>query len=122
VGLAELPKTTIDPQVLFFTLLRSTYTHPEYLVSVYSGYVRHQLSDALPSPQQRSLFAERYGLDVSGPEEIEQKMLSVVRIEAGCLRDNEDKWLNKTPGRMLKILDLVSNWLWTPGSKRINFC
>lgn len=121
-GLATPPETTLSPDFLFFVILMAVFQEPESLVGSYSRYLEHQFMYAIPDAKTRTLFAERHGLVISGPEEVEQKLLATVRIEAGKLRDDENNWANRVPTRLNKILELVSKWLWTPGSKRRMIC
>lgn len=123
IELAIPPRAKFDPQVLFYTLLLAVYQQLEHLIGVYAKYLEHQFMFAVPDAQKRKFFAEQHGLVISGPEEVEQKLLAIARIEAGKLRDDEDKWVGRIPRPLFKILEQVSTkWLWTPGAKKRMIC
>src|SRR5688500_841050 len=69
----------IPLEVLFYIFLMVAYDEPaflEYLVQMYSGYLRLHFG------------------------EVEQKLVAMVHIEAGKLRDKKDLWVPNIPPRL----------------------
>jgi hypothetical protein len=77
----------IDPQVLFFMILWAMHDKPEYMLTVYGYYLKKHFATFIPDSETRIRFAEVHKLQLSGHEEVEQKVLSIARVEAAILRD-----------------------------------
>lgn len=98
--------------VLFYYLLMVAFDSSflNQLLSMYGAYLKVHLKTFIPDARQRMTFAWKLGLAVSGPDEVEQKLLSVVQIEAGRLRDEKDSWQPRVPRRLQKIMAWIENW------------
>jgi hypothetical protein len=101
-------------QVLLFIFLMITCNNAKLsqkIISIYRNYLRVNFKDLIPNLEDRTTFAERMGIHVSGPEEIEETLLSIVRIESGRLRDETPHWMSRMSQSLLKIFDTTISWI-----------
>jgi hypothetical protein len=104
-------RTPLD--VVFYLILMvasDNQTYMNFFVGLYGSYIKTHIRGCLPSTQQRLLFAKNFGLTISGPEEVEQKLISLVNIEAGRIRDAREIWEPLMPPRVKKLNQLVMQW------------
>lgn len=104
-------------QVAFYMIVVATIDDTETLINTYAEYLREKCAEMTPDWQSRRAFAARKGFHISGPDELEQKLLSVVRDEAGILRDNRDLWECNISPKLESLMEVIRDWV-MPGKKR----
>jgi hypothetical protein len=107
IMLPPLEEDATPLDLLMFVWMLSAYEKPELLLVHYRGYIKVHLRGYIPDARRRLEFAQKMGILVSGPGEVEEKIVHIASLEMARLRDEKDMWLPRMPLRLYKLMTWI---------------